>query len=104
MADEPDLLEGVPLMDLCNDANRLCRLLIEHLEQNFIPRNRTLNTIVRLDEQQSSEEEVSDITVRNRASEVLESEEFTEKLDADFTRHLRAIERELDEIARSSEI
>ena len=104
MADEPNSFDNMPLMDLCNDANRLCRALIEHMEQNFIPRVRTLNGLVRLDEQQGSDEDVSDSMVRSRAAEVLESEAFTEKLDGEFAQLLRAIERKLQEIAQSREV
>ncbi len=105
MAEQPDRsLEGVPLLDLCNDAHRLCRALVEHLEQAFIPKTVTLGRTVKIADPEQGEEEASDIQVRNRAAEVLDQDQHTQKLERDLTRHLRAMEAQIDEIARQSEI
>ena len=104
MAEFEDSLQDVPLLDLCNDSHRLCRLLIEHLEQAFIPKVMLLQKTVQPVDPAKGEKEPSDVEVRNRAAEVLEQDQHTRRLDGDLTRHLQAMEREIDEIAKQSEL
>jgi len=95
--DKPSI-ENRPLRELCNDAQRMSRAMIEHIEQGFLPKTRTLEQTVRLDEKNSANDPVTDITVRNQSAEVLKSEEFTQKLDKEFTEYLSVIKKNIADI------
>ena len=75
MSDRP--LDQLPLRELFVHAEHQARDLAEHLELNFLPKLQALDETVH----PKSEEQVArDITVRNRAAQVLESDQFTQQL------------------------
>lgn len=88
-------LENVPLQDLCKDAERLTRELIDHLERNMIPRTRDFQALVRPDSAFDTGKNVQDITIRNQAKTLQESQEFTEQLYQKTSQYLDAIDREV---------
>ena len=70
-------LEQVPLRELFVHAEHHARDLAEHLELNFLPKLQILDETVH---PKTGEDDVPDITVRNRAAQVLESDKFTQQL------------------------
>lgn len=88
-------LENVPLQDLCKEAERLTRELIDHLERNLVPRTREFQGLVRPTSEFDSGENVQDITIRNQARSLLESQDFTEQLYKKTSQYLAAIDREV---------
>lgn len=88
-------LENVPLQDLCKDAERLTRELIDHLERNMIPRTTEFQTLVRPESAFDTGSDVQDITIRNQAKSLQESQEFTEQLYQKTSQYLDAIDREV---------
>jgi hypothetical protein len=91
-------LENVPLQDLCKDAERLTRELVDHLERNMIPRTRDFQALVRPDSAFDTGSNVQDITIRNQAKTLQESQEFTEQLYQKTSQYLNAIDREVSRL------
>lgn len=76
-----DLLRDVPLQSVCKEAERLTRELIDHLEQNLVPRTREVHDLVKPDSPfNTGGATVQDVTVRNQMSTLIESQEFAEQL------------------------
>lgn len=88
-------LENVPLKELCKEAERLSKELIDHLERNLIPRTREFQTLVRPDSAYDTGTNVEDITIRNQVKTLMESQEFTEQLYRKTSQYLEAIDREV---------
>ena len=88
-------LENVPLKDLCKEAERLTRELIDHLERNLIPKTREFQGLVRPTSELDTGDNVQDITIRNQAKTLQESQEFTEQLYKKTSQYLEAIDREV---------
>lgn len=89
-------LDDTPLRDLCKEAERLTREVIDHLENNLIPRSQELHNLVKPDSPfAESGERVADITVRNQASSLQSSQEFTEQLLKKTSQYLTEIDRHI---------
>ena len=98
-------LENMPLRDICKEAERLTRELIDHLEKNMIPRTRELQTLVQPDspfESGSGSDDVKDVTVRNQTNALIESQEFAAQLYDKTRRHLEAIDRDVSRMMGES--
>jgi len=90
--------ENIPLQDLCKDAERLTRDLIDHLERNMIPRTREFQVLVRPDSAFDTGSQVQDITIRNQVKTLQESQEFTEQLYQKTSQYLDAIDLEVSRL------
>jgi len=86
-------LENMPLQDLCKEAERLTRDLIDHLERNLIPRTKEFQGLVRPSSEDDTGSGVKDITIRNQAKTLQESQEFTEQLYRKTSQYLTAIDQ-----------
>ena len=86
-------LENIPLQDLCKEAERLTRDLIDHLERNLIPRTKEFQGLVRPSSEDDTGSSVKDITIRNQAKTLQESQEFTEQLYRKTSQYLTAIDQ-----------
>lgn len=96
-----DSIEKQPLRDICKEAERLTRELVDHLENNLLPRTRELHDLVHPDSPFDATgpvragPAVADITVRNQAASLLESQRFTEELFLKTSQYLRSIDRQM---------
>lgn len=88
-----DDLSNLPLRDVCKEAERLTRELVDHLENNLIPRTRELHELVKPESAESSGDTVKDVTVRNQASNLLESQDFTEQLFSKTRQYFETIDK-----------
>lgn len=70
-------LDQMPLRELFVHAEHQARDLAEHLDLNFLPKLQSLDELLH---PKAGAEEARDITVRNRATEVLESDKFTQQM------------------------
>lgn len=97
-----DSLKDVPLRDVCKEAERLTREVIDHLNRNLIPRTRELHDLVQPDSPfGEGGMEVKDITVRNQVAVLLESQQFAEDFFLKTRDYLQAVDRHLAEITGS---
>lgn len=86
----------VPLRDLCKEAERMTRELIDHLERNQIPKTRELAEVVRPDSPFApTGQTVPDITVRSSAARLIESQDFAAELFEKLSEYFNVIDRDL---------
>ena len=91
-------IDHLPLRELFTGAERMTRDLIDHIERGFLPKCGRLNEICQPSSEQSSEEEIGDITIRNHATQVLNSEEFTHEFYGNTHTYLVAIDQAVAKI------
>ena len=89
-------LKNVPLHSVCKEAERLTHELIEHLEQNLVPRTHEVHELVKPDSPfNTSGASVQDVTVRSQVATLLESQNFAEQLFMKTRQHLEAIDESI---------
>ena len=91
MDDRP--IEKLTLRELFTNAEGLVRELNEHLEQQFLPRLRAVDELVRSHAKPEERKEIADSTVRSRMAALLDSDDFSQKLYSRLERHLVAIDQ-----------
>lgn len=94
--------ENLPLRDICKEAERLTRELVDHLGKNMLPRTRSLANLVRPDspfaETASAAPDgkpVTDMTVRDHAAALLESQAFLEERFEEVRLFYRAMDEQV---------
>lgn len=95
-------LEQLTLREKLTEAERVTRELIEHLDRGFIPKAHELRRVVRPHYEGPDGTPVQDVTVRNHAARVLESDQFTEKLYEKLDRYFAAIATEVSQIVEGA--
>lgn len=90
MQDRP--LDQMPLRELFSHAEHQARDLADHLDLNFLTKLYALEELVH---PKPGAEEIGDFTVRSRAAQVLESDDFTRQLLKKMQDYLNAIENAL---------
>ena len=89
-------LNNVPLHSVCKEAERLAHELIDHLEQNLVPRTREVHELVKPDSPfNTSGAGVQDVTVRSQVAKLLESQEFAEQLFLKTRQYLETIDQSI---------
>ncbi len=97
-----DSLKDVPLRDVCKEAERLAREIIDHFNRNLIPRTYELHEMVKPDSPFDEDGGgVKDITVRNQAARLLESQRFAEEFFLKTRDYLQSVDSHLTEITGS---
>ena len=91
-------IDHLPLRELFTGAERLTRDLIDHIERGFLPKCSRLNEICQPISEQSGEEEIEDITIRNHSAQVLDSEKFTHEFYENTQTYLVAIDQAVAKI------
>lgn len=86
-------IEQLTLREKIRDSQQLARDLHEHLVQNFLPKVTELVTVST--PQPDVEERVADVTIRNQAGMVLESERFLAQKEADLSAYAAALFKEV---------
>ncbi|MDP1797067.1 MAG: hypothetical protein Q8K78_06280 [Planctomycetaceae bacterium] len=85
-------IEQLTLREKIRDSQQLARDLHEHMMQNFLPKVAELVAVSK--PQPDVEERVADVTIRNQAATVLESERFLAQKEADLSAYATALIRE----------
>ena len=85
-------LDQMPLRELFVHAEHQARDLAEHLDLSFLPKLQALDDLLH---PKPGAVEARDITVRNRAATVLESDEFTQQMLQKIHDSLNAIDEAL---------
>lgn len=86
------------LREMFSDTERLTSELIEHLELGFTPTNKKLIRLVRAEPTGSEKRRVEDISIRNQAVALLNSENFTQELFEKLDEYLKAISQSVNRI------
>ncbi len=91
-------LDQLTLREMFSDTERLTVELADHLEQGFLPKNKQLIRLVRVLPEGVEKRHVEDISVRNQASELLKSHQFTQELFDKLDDYLDAIDQSITRI------
>lgn len=88
-------VESMTLREKLNEAERLTRELIDHLERGFIPQAKQLTRIV---QPQSDGNTVTDHSVRNQSAKVIQSHQFAEGLYTRLSELIVSIDSEFEAV------
>lgn len=91
-----DSIGNMTLRDKLNEAERMMRELMDHLDNGFIPKARSLSRT--LQESENDVTLVSDTTVRQQAAELIDSNRFSERLYKKIGELLVAIDEDVSSI------
>ena len=91
-------VEDLPLRELFTDADRLTRELIDHIDNGFIPKAQNLGELAEVRRGEVVRKDVDDITVRNNAAQLLESEDYAEQLYDRTQEYFAAINQAVSKI------
>lgn len=94
-------INQLTLRELFKGAERLTRELTEHIEQGFTPQARALSRLVTPTPGDPEYDEIEDLTIRNHVRQVLNSEDFTNRLHDKLAEYYAAIERDVERITAS---
>ncbi|MCC7423989.1 MAG: hypothetical protein IT428_27305 [Planctomycetaceae bacterium] len=84
--------------EMFTEAERLARELSDHLEKGFVPKVGALARIVRPPKAGEESPLIEDGVVRTHSAQVLESDQFTEKLYDRLHSFCEAVEKNMDRI------
>jgi len=73
-----DSIENMTLREKLSEADRLLRELVDHLDNGFIPKARSLSRTIQ--EHGTNTDELTDMTVRQNAAEIIDNNRFSERL------------------------
>lgn len=86
-------LDKMTLREMISQTLGLIRDTTEHFEMNFIPKLQALDQMVH--SAGDDAESVTDLSVRNKTAELLQSDKFTRDFIHRIQEHLRAIDKSL---------
>lgn len=95
-----DSIESMTLREKLSEADRLMREMIDHLDNGFVPKARSLSRM--LQEHGNEVESLSDMTVRQQAAELIDANRFSERLYEKIGTLLVAIDRDVTEIQENA--
>lgn len=93
-------LNSLTLREKIHEAARKSRDMTEHLEQGFLPKVHALRKLTLPQDPAATTPPVADITIRHHAAEVLESEEYTDRLDSEAMQYFEAVSREVADLLK----
>ncbi len=94
-----DSIANMTLRDKLNEAERLMRELMDHLDNGFIPKARSLGRS--LQEHGNDVSLISDTTVRQQTAELIDSNRYSEKLYNKVGELLAAIDEDVASITEN---
>lgn len=94
-------LDQLTLRDKIREAARRAHDLNEHLEHSFVPKVHELRKLTRQPDPGTEAVPVADMTIRHHAAIVIDSENYTAKLDDDATALFESIVEEVNRILKN---
>jgi len=91
-----ETISNMTLRDKLNEAERLMRELMDHLDNGFIPKARSLGRS--LQEYGNDVSLISDTTVRQQAAEIIDSNRYSEQLYKKVGKLLASIDEDVSSI------
>lgn len=95
--------KNLTLRELFTAAEHQSRELVTHLDLNFLPKVEALAKLVRPNKEGEDRSSVADVTVRNQAAQIVESEKYTAQLYAKLEEYVRAIDESVTRILESGD-
>lgn len=91
-------IDHLTLREKLRDAARGARELVEHLELGFVPKVHELRKLSRQHDAASGVPPVADVTIRGYVSAVLESDQFTVRLNDSLENYLNSIQKDVSDV------
>ncbi len=91
-------VENMTLRNKLNEAERLIRELIHHVEHGYVPKAHLLRRTARKGNDPKDQHEITDMTVRNSVDKVLQSDLFSRQLCDQLQEFLGSIEQDVNKI------
>lgn len=91
-------IDHLTLREKLRDAARGVRELVEHLELGFVPKVHDLKKLTRQHDPASGTPPVADVTIRGYVSAVLESDQFTARLNDSLENYLNSIQKDVSDV------
>lgn len=86
------------LRELFTAAERQARELVTHLDLNFQSKLKSLERLVRSSKTAEERAQIADVTIRNHASQLLESEAYAARLYAQLDEYAQAIDEQVSRV------
>lgn len=90
--------ESLTLREQLNDADRLTREVMDHLERAFIPQAHELRRVTRVTGEDDPGAQMADVTLRSQVSNLLKSDDYTQKMTDNLRAYLASIGKEVSRI------
>ena len=90
--------ESLTLRDQLNDADRLTREIMDHLERAFIPQAHELRRVTRISGEDDPSGQLADVTLRNQVGNLLKSDDYTLTMTKRLHAYLTSIGKEVGKI------
>ena len=90
--------ESLTLRDQLNDADRLTREIMDHLERAFVPQSHELRRVTRVAGEEDHAVDLADVTLRNQIDNLLKSDDYTRKMTDQLAAYLGSIGKEVNKI------
>ena len=90
--------ESLTLRDQLNDADRLTREIMDHLERAFIPQAHELRRVTRITGEDDPANQLADVTLRNQVGNLLKSDDYTLTMTKRLHAYLTSIGKEVGKI------
>lgn len=94
-------LADLTLREKLKDAENLARQLIDHLERGFIPKVHSLRRLARQANDPDHRESITDLAIREGASGVIQSDDYTRQLSEKTHAYLESIAADVDALFNS---
>lgn len=91
-------LENMTLRNKVNEAERLLRELIHHVEHGYIPKAHLLRRTARKGNDPKEQSDVTDMTIRSAADKVIQSDDFSQQLSQQLADFIASIETDVNRI------
>ena len=92
-------LNQLTLRDKIRESARRCHDMTEHLEHAFVPKAHELRKVARPQERGNEAPPIADVTIRHHAAMLMESDLYTEGLNAEAEALFQAVAGEVDQLA-----
>ena len=90
--------ESLTIRDQLNDADRLTREIMDHLERAFIPQAHELRRVTRVTGADDPAGQLADVTLRSQVDSLLKSDDYTKKMTERLQSYLNSIGKEVGKI------
>ena len=91
-------LESMTLRNKLNEAERLLRELVHHIEHGFIPIAHQSRRVARKGNDPKEQHEITDMTVRSAVGKTIGSDDFTRNLCTQLDEYLQSIQKDVNQI------
>lgn len=94
-------IESMTLRTKLNEAERVIRELVHHIEHGYIPKAHLLRRNARKGNDPKEQNDITDVTIRSSVEKTLESDEFTQDIGHQLQAYLSSIDMDLKRIIGS---